>query len=115
MSDPAVGLVTNLVVGEGSGLGALLEALHLNSFVAAASLGELLLNPVLWITLATLLLCATGPALDLRLLAIAAAGIAVKCASDSLVCRRLRGKLPRIAEILLMPLKDLAVGAIWLI
>jgi ceramide glucosyltransferase len=207
MSDPAVGLVTNIVVGEGSGLGALLEALHLNSFVAAATsiarvavgracvigksmllrrselarlgglravrnvlaedfligrmyelagyrvalspylvkcvndgwtverflnrhlrwaqmrrriapaayLGELLLNPVLWITLATALLCATGPAPDPRLLAIAAAGIAVKCASDSLVCRRLRGKLPRFGEILLMPLKDLAVGAIWLI
>jgi ceramide glucosyltransferase len=207
MSDPAVGLVTNMVVGEGSGLGALLETLHLNSFVAAATsiarvavgracvigksmllrrsdlarmgglhevrnvlaedfvigrmyelagfrvalspylitcvndgwtverflnrhlrwaqmrrriapaayFGELLLNPVVWITLGALLLYATGPALDLRLLAIAAAGIAVKCASDSLVSRRLRGRLPRFAEILLIPLKDLAVAAIWLV
>ncbi len=37
MADPAVGLVTNMVVGEGAGVGALLETLHLNSFVAAAT------------------------------------------------------------------------------
>src|SRR5438477_3760565 len=37
MSDPAVGLVTNMVVGDGAGVGALLETLHLNSFVAAAT------------------------------------------------------------------------------
>src|SRR5207245_1962108 len=37
MADPAVGLVTNIVVGEGAGLGALLERLHLNSFVVAAT------------------------------------------------------------------------------
>jgi len=46
---------------------------------------------------------------------VAAAGIAVKCASDSLLCRRLRGKLPRLSEVLVMPLKDLAVAAIWLV
>src|SRR3989442_4593131 len=37
MADPAVGLVTNIVVGEGAGLGAMLERLHLNSFVVAAT------------------------------------------------------------------------------
>ena len=207
LADPAVGLVTNIVVGEGQGLGALLEALHLNSFVAAATslarvvvgracvigksmllrrsdlcrlgglrevrnvlaedfligrlyelagyrvalspylvrcvnegwtverflnrhvrwaqmrrriapgayLGELLLNPVLWIALATLSLWASGPGRDLRLIAVAAAGVAVKFASDALLCRRLRGKLPRPAEVLAMPIKDLAVTFIWLI
>ena len=207
MSDPAVGLVTNIVVGEGSGLGALLEALHLNSFVAAATsiarvavgracvigksmllrrsdlarmgglrqvrnvlaedfligrmyelagyrvalspylvkcvndgwtverflnrhvrwaqmrrriapgayLGELLLNPVLWITLATAALWSTRPGRDLRLAAVAAAGVAVKVASDALVSRRLRGSLPRLFEVLLMPLKDLAMAGVWLV
>jgi ceramide glucosyltransferase len=207
MADPAVGLVTNIVVGEGAGLGALLETLHLNSFVVAATslarvavgracvigksmllrrsdldrlgglrevrnvlaedfligrlyelagyrvalspylvrcvnegwtlerflnrhvrwaqmrrriapgayLGELLLNPVLWITLAAFSLWASGPGNDLRLLAAAAAGVSVKCASDALLCRRLRGKLPRLTEVVLMPIKDLAVAFIWLV
>ena len=207
MADPAVGLVTNVVVGEGSGLGAVLETLHLNSFVAAATslarvaggracvigksmllrrsdldrlgglrevrnvlaedfvigrmyelagyrvalsphlvrcvnegwtvdrfvnrhvrwaqmrrhiapgayLGELLLNPVLFIALASLSLWATGPGRDLRLLAVAAAGVAVKCASDALLCRRLAGRLPNLGEVLMMPLKDLAMAFIWLV
>src|SRR4051812_40977253 len=207
MADPAVGLVTNIVVGEGSGLGAVLETLHLNSFVAAATslarvaggracvigksmllrrsdldrlgglrevrnvlaedfvigrmyelagyrvalsphpvrcvnegwtvdrfvnrhvrwaqmrrhiapgayLGELLLNPVLFIALASLSLWATGPGRDLRLLAVAAAGVAVKCASDALLCRRLAGRLPNLGEVLMMPLKDLAMAFIWLV
>ena len=207
MADPAVGLVTNIVVGEGEGLGAVLERLHLNSFVAAAAslarvaagracvigksmllrrsdlerlgglyevrnllaedfaigrmyevagfrvalspylvrcvndgwtverflnrhvrwaqmrrriapgayLGELLLNPVLWITLATAALWSTRPGRDLRLAAVAAAGVAVKVASDALVSRRLRGSLPRPFEILVMPFKDLAMAAVWLV
>ena len=207
MADPAVGLVTNIVVGEGAGLGALLERLHLNSFVVAATslarvaagracvigksmllrrsdlerlgglyevrnllaedfaigrmyevagfrvalspylvrcvndgwtverflnrhlrwaqmrrriapgayLGELLLNPVLWITLATAALWSTRPGRDLRLAAVAAAGVAVKVASDALVSRRLRGSLPRLFEVLLMPLKDLAMAGVWLV
>ena len=45
----------------------------------------------------------------------AAAGIAVKCASDALVSRRLRGTLPRAAEFLVMPVKDLAIAAVWLV
>src|SRR5437870_3060088 len=207
MADPAVGLVTNIVVGEGTGLGALLETLHLNSFVASATslarvavgracvigksmllrrsdldrlgglrevrnvlaedfvigrmyelagyrvalsphlvrcvnegwtvdrfvnrhvrwaqmrrriapgayVGELLFNPVLWITLAALSLWASGPGRDLRLLAVAAAGVAVKCGSDALLSWRLVGKLPALKEVLLMPVKDLAVALIWLV
>ncbi len=76
-----------------------------------AYLGELLLNPVLWIALATLSLWASGPGRDLRLIAVAAAGVAVKFASDALLCRRLRGKLPRPAEVLAMPIKDMAERA----
>jgi ceramide glucosyltransferase len=80
-----------------------------------AYLGELLLNPVLWITLATAALWSTRPGRDLRLAAVAAAGVAVKVASDALVSRRLRGSLPRPFEILLMPFKDLAMAAVWLV
>ncbi len=207
LADPAVGLVTNVVVGDGKGAVAALESLHLNSFVAAgaclarvaggracvigksmllrrgqlerlgglravrnvlaedfvigrmyelagyrvalspylvrcvnegwtlerfvnrhvrwaqmrrriapaAYVGELLLNPVPWIVLAALTLAATRADRDLRLLAVAAAGIAVKCASDALVYRRLRGSLPRLVEILAMPLKDLAIAAVWVV
>src|SRR6267143_1004683 len=64
-----------------------------------AYLGELLFNPVLWISLA----------------AVAATGVAVKCASDALLCRRLRGAPPRASEVLLIPVKDLAMAAIWLV
>ncbi len=80
-----------------------------------AYVGELLFNPVLWITLAALSLWASGPGRDLRLLAVAAAGVAVKCGSDALLSWRLVGKLPALKEVLLMPVKDLAVALIWLV
>lgn len=206
LADPAVGLVTNVVVGQGEGAAALLENLHLSSFVAGATmlarvaggracvigksmllrlsdlrrlggfhavrnvlaedyiigrtyelagfrvalspylvtamndgwtmerfmnrhvrwaqmrrrislpyfLGELALNPVLWIVLAGLELWASRPELDLRWLALGAAGIAVKCAADAVLFRRLSGRLPRFVEVLAMPVKDLAVAGVWL-
>ena len=80
-----------------------------------AYLGELLFNPVLWISVAACALAATRPGLDLRLAAVAATGVAVKCASDALLCRRLRGAPPRASEVLLIPVKDLAMAAIWLV
>jgi ceramide glucosyltransferase len=80
-----------------------------------AYLGELLLNPVPWILVAACALAASRPGLDLRLAAVAAAGVAVKCASDALLCGRLRGAPLRAGEVLLIPVKDLAMAAIWLV
>jgi ceramide glucosyltransferase len=208
LADPAVGLVTNALVGEGADrIGGVLESLHLNSFVIAAAsvarviagracvigksmlfrrsdfdrlggfwavrnvlaedyligrafelagyevalsphlvttvnrgwgierfanrhvrwaqmrrrlslaayVGELLLNPVLWITLSVCALPLTGRGFDVRLLSIVAGGIAAKCASDALLWRRLRGELPSIGHVLLIPVKDLLMAGIWLL
>jgi ceramide glucosyltransferase len=199
LADPAVGLVTNLPAAAGEGLGALLEELHLGSFVASAAslaraagracvigksmlfrqsdfeklggfhavrnvlaedyvigrafelagykvalsnhvitsmsdgwtlerfvnrhlrwaqmrrcispgafVGELLLNPVLWLSLAV---AAFG--LDLRFVALAACGAAVKCAADAALMKRLSGRAPRPAQLLLIPFKDLLIAGIW--
>ena len=200
LADPAVGLVTNLPVGAGEGLGAALEELHLASFVASATslaraaagracvigksmlfrradferlggfhavrnvlaedyvigrsfelagfkvalsphvvttrsdgwtvdrfvnrhlrwaqmrrrvspaafVGELMLNPVLWLAVAV---GALG--LELRFLALAACGVAVKCAADAAVLKRLSGRAPRASRLLLIPFKDLLVAGIW--
>jgi ceramide glucosyltransferase len=75
----------------------------------------LLLNPVLWITLAACALAATPSGLDSRMAAIAGLAVAVKCASDALLSRRLRGAPPRLGEVLLIPVKDLVMAAIWLV
>lgn len=207
LADPSVGLVTNVLVGAGEGLGAVLENLHINSFVVsaqslarvaggracvigksmllrrsdltrlggfypvrnllaedyvigrmfelagyrvalspflvearsdgwtlerfinrhvrwaqmrrrlapAAYCGELLLNPVLFIALASTALLATRPGLDLRWLSLAACGVAVKCLGDAVVYRRLRGSRPRLLEVLAIPFKDLLIAALWLV
>ena len=201
LADPRVGLVTNVLVGQGEGLGALLENLHLGGFVACATsfarvagnracvigksmlfrrkdlekiggfwavrsvlaedyvigrsfelagfkvtispyvvstvnegwtverfvnrhvrwaqmrrrlspgafLGELFLNPILWIALS---LC-TGR-LDARLVGLAAVGVAVKCGADALVLRRL-GHPPRLAQLMVIPAKDLLMAALWVV
>jgi ceramide glucosyltransferase len=74
----------------------------------AAFLGELFLNPVLWLSLATLAL-----GLELRFLALAAIGVGVKCAADALLLKRLSGRTPRASQVLLIPFKDLLVAGIW--
>jgi ceramide glucosyltransferase len=76
--------------------------------VPAAFVGELLLNPVLWLTLAV---GALG--LELRFVALAACGVAVKCAADAALLKRLSGRGPRAAQVLLMPVKDLLIAGIW--
>lgn len=198
LADPEVGMVTNVIVGQGEGAGALLENLHLASFVAGATslarvasgracvigksmlfrradlerlggwwplrsvlaedyvlgrafelagfkvamspyvirtvndgwtverflnrhlrwaqmrrrlspgafLSELLLNPVLWIAVCAVFFR------DVRLLALFALGIVVKCGADALVLRRL-GPAPRPAQLLLVPVKDLLIAAVW--
>ena len=198
LGDPAVGLVTNVIVGQGEGAGALLENLHLASFVAGATslarmasgracvigksmlfrrrdleqlggwwplrsvlaedyvlgrafellgyrvalspyvigtvndgwtierfvnrhlrwaqmrrrvsplafAGELILNPVLWIALAAL------ASRDLRLCLFGALGVAIKCAADALVLRRL-GPPPRLRQLLAVPFKDLLLAGVW--
>jgi ceramide glucosyltransferase len=205
LTGPEVGLVTNVLVGTGTGAGAVLENLHLNSFVAssaslvrvaagracvigksmlfrlsdlqklggfwavrnvlaedfvigrsfelagfkvalspylvhavndgwtverfvnrhlrwaqmrrrvspAAYCAEVMLNPVLWIALSGCALALSRRGLDLRFVGIGAAGIAVKCASDALLSRRLAGRFPRLTVIALVPVKDLLIAGLW--
>jgi ceramide glucosyltransferase len=80
-----------------------------------AYLGELLFNPVLWICLAVCAVAVARRGLPLPLLAAAVAGVVVKCASDALLCWRLRGAPPRLYEVLLIPVKDVAVAGIWIV
>jgi len=70
-----------------------------------AYLGELLLNPIPLLVLA---LCVSP-----RSAALALAGIAAKCAADALLYRKLSGKMPSAAHVLLIPAKDLLLAAIW--
>jgi ceramide glucosyltransferase len=80
-----------------------------------AYLGELLLNPVLWIVLAVGAIAAARRSLDVRIVALACAAVAVKCASDAVLFRRLRGERPRLAHLVLVPLKDLLMACVWLL
>ncbi|HWE24954.1 MAG TPA: glycosyltransferase [Myxococcales bacterium] len=80
-----------------------------------AYLGELPLNPILWIALALCAIASLRRSLDVRLVVLACVAVAVKCASDALVSRRLRGELPPLRHVLLIPFKDLLMAAIWLV
>ena len=80
-----------------------------------AYLGELLLNPVLWIALSLCTLAMERRDLAVRLLSLGLSGIALKCASDVLLWRRLRGELPPLAHVALIPLKDLLMAGLWLL
>jgi ceramide glucosyltransferase len=73
----------------------------------AAFFGELILNPVLWIALAVLF-----SGLDRRLVGMALFGVVVKCAGDALVLRRLGGA-PQLAQLFLIPFKDLLIAGLW--
>jgi len=43
------------------------------------------------------------------------AGTVVKCTADALLCRKLTGKLPALGHLLLVPVKDLLLAAIWVV
>jgi ceramide glucosyltransferase len=80
-----------------------------------AYLGEMLLNPIPWMVLAPCAWWAAAGALDPRLAAAAFAGIVSKCAADALLCRKLTGRLPAFGHLLLIPVKDLLLAAIWVV
>lgn len=78
-----------------------------------AYLGEVLLNPVLWIALALAALTVSTRGPDLRTGAMVIAAVLLKCAADALLWRRLSGRFPPASAIALIPLKDLLVAALW--
>ena len=80
-----------------------------------AYVGELLLNPVLWIALALCALAVAHREIDVRAAALACAGTAMKCASDALLSKRLRGEWLPLPHVTLIPLKDLLMAGIWLV
>jgi ceramide glucosyltransferase len=80
-----------------------------------AYVGELLLNPVLWVALALGAIAAARRTLDVRILVGFCAVVAVKCASDALLSRRLCGRPLPIGHVLLIPLKDLLMAGIWVL
>lgn len=79
-----------------------------------AYLGELLLNPVLWIAL-SLGTLAMERRIEVRLVSLGLSAIALKCISDVLLWLRLRGELPPLAHAALIPVKDLLMAGLWLL
>jgi len=77
--------------------------IHVPAFVA-----DLLANPVALATLATLV-----SGLDLRFVAANVAIAAVKMAGDGWLVRRTRGTPMRFRHLLLAPVKDVLMGAMW--
>jgi len=86
--------------------------------LSPAFFGEPLLNPIPFL-LALLGLAAGGgetawaSATDLG--AAALAGIGCKIAMDALLARRLRGRAPRPADLVWIPVKDLLIAGVWLV
>jgi ceramide glucosyltransferase len=78
---------------------------------------EPLLNPVPWILAAAAAVAANpGPVLGvtpLTWLALAVPGILLKCGSDSLLARRLGRPSFSLGDLAWIPLKDLAIAAVW--
>src|SRR5262249_57980486 len=77
--------------------------IHRKMVARAAYAGELLLNPTALAALA----CALAPS------RAALALVAAKVAVDALVARLLRGRALRPAALLVLPLKDLLLAAVW--
>jgi len=85
------------------------------SLVPPAYFAEPLMNPVLWS------LCLAGCALPsavsghlrLLLLALAAAGIAGKSVHDSFMVGHLRGRTLSLGQMLMVPVKDVVILALW--
>lgn len=73
-----------------------------------AFVADLLANPVALATLATLL-----SGFDLRFVAANVAIAAVKMASDGWLVRRTRGTPMRLRHLMLAPVKDVLMGAMW--
>ena len=85
--------------------------------LSPAFFGEPLLNPVPFL-LAVLALAAAGQSarwISAAVLGRAAlVGIGVKIAADAVLASRLRGRLPRLADLAWVPVKDLLVAGLWL-
>lgn len=85
--------------------------------LSPAFFGEPLLNPVPFL-LAVLALAAAGQetswASGAGLGRAALAGIGGKVLADAAVARRLRGRMPRLADLAWVPVKDLLVAGVWL-
>jgi ceramide glucosyltransferase len=77
---------------------------------------EPLLNPIPWLLVAAAAVAAHAEPLGVTavtLLALAALGIGLKCCSDALLARRL-GRPPfSLADLAWIPLKDVAIAAVW--
>ena len=75
--------------------------------LSLAYFGEPLLNPV------PALLAV--PALAPDLAAAALLGIVLKVAADAALVSRLRGRAPRLADLLWVPVKDLLIAGVWVV
>jgi ceramide glucosyltransferase len=83
---------------------------------AAGYLGELLLNPVVFAAGLALVALAGAPPPGMGTadaLALAAAVAAGKVAADARLLRTLRGEPAKLRHLMLVPLKDLAIAALW--
>jgi ceramide glucosyltransferase len=85
------------------------------SLVPLAYAFEPLMNPVLWSVCLAALAVALPLSGHFRLfcLLLAAAGVAGKCAHDSFMVGHLRGRVLPIGQLLLVPVKDLVIFALW--
>jgi ceramide glucosyltransferase len=83
-----------------------------------AFIAELFLNPVLWLS-ALVIAAGAGAVTEslprLWLLVGGALGVGLKVGSDAALVRRMRGAPVSLADLAFVPIKDLLIGAIWVI